>query len=94
MTKEYIFAQIAKSLESGGMDDESVKKSISALSDAFAAADDETFEKKVKASGGADGIASQILAQYNREKAEEEGASPEAEEDAEDDGDSGQISMF
>lgn len=93
MTKEYIFAQIAKSLESGGMDDGSVKKSIAALSDAFADADDETFEKKIKASGGAEAIASQILSQYNKEsaakdeeekaEAPEEAAAAEPEEESE-----------
>ncbi|MBQ1846480.1 MAG: hypothetical protein II135_00610 [Clostridia bacterium] len=80
MSKEFLFAQIAKCLESGGMDEESVKKSISALSDAFSASDDETFEKKIKASGGAEGIASQLLAQYNKENAEKEDGSEETAE--------------
>ena len=86
MTKEYTFAQIAKSLESGGMDDESIKISIAALSDAFAATDDETFEKKLKASGGAEGIASQLLSQYNKDSAEKDAAEETPAEPAEETG--------
>ena len=58
---EYDFKDVAEKLFAGGMDEEHVNASITALKDAYASVPDEELLKKIEKAGGAEAIANGIL---------------------------------